>query len=131
MEQQPIASTSNRSTRQGSLRKTVPLQLPDDPLVAIQDDKGNLHVKNLIFQSPMTKNSFSVKGLKMIKLNFESLRVTCLVCQFNQTNVPTQRFNPSTFRHAPTVAWAVDILPNMPKTKNHSKAILLAVDMFN
>jgi len=61
LEQQPIPSTSNRSTKKDSKGKklSVPPQLPDDPLIVIRDDEGNFHGNNLIFLKPHEENFFS------------------------------------------------------------------------
>ena len=54
----------------------------------------------------------------------------CLICQFNITAKNDHTLKPSTFKQAPRVCWAVDIMPNLNKTSNGHNAIFLAIDVF-
>ena len=67
---------------------------------------------------------------KMLSIKLQRLKTNCLVCQFNKTNATSHELKTSNFRRAPQTCWAVDIIPNMPLTKNGNKAIFLAIDMF-
>ena len=78
--------------------------------------------RDILQQFHVTKKKLSEK-LKRLKTN-------CMICQFNKTNNSSQEFRVSTFRKAPQTCWAVDIIPNMPLTKNGNRAIFLAIDMF-
>ena len=78
--------------------------------------------RDILSQYHVTRKVLGDK-LKMLKTN-------CLVCQFNKTNAVSHELKISTFRRSPQTCWAVDIIPNMPTTKNGNKAIFLAIDMF-
>ena len=65
-----------------------------------------------------------------LQQKLRELKTNCLVCQFNKTNVPSHTIQISNFKKAPQVCWAIDIIPNMPKTINDYSAILLAIDTF-
>ena len=58
------------------------------------------------------------------------LSKNCLICQFNVTAKNDHTLQPSTFKQAPRVCWAVDIMPNLNKTTNGHNAIFLAIDVF-
>ena len=55
---------------------------------------------------------------------------TCLICQYNVTAKNDHTLRPSSFKQAPRVCWAVDIMPNLNKTTNGHNAIFLAIDVF-
>ena len=71
--------------------------------------------RDILSQYHVTRKVLGDK-LKMLKTN-------CLVCQFNKTNAVSHELKISTFRRSPQTCWAVDIIPNMPTTKNGNKAI--------
>ena len=58
------------------------------------------------------------------------LRDNCLVCQFNSTEKEDHHLRKSDYIHAPRVTWGVDLIPNMPLSKDNRKVALLAVDLF-
>jgi len=78
--------------------------------------------RDILSQYHVTRKILGDK-LKMLKTN-------CLVCQFNKSNSASHELKVSDFRRSPQSCWAVDIIPNMPLTKNGNKAIFLAIDMF-
>ena len=75
------------------------------------------------------KTKYHVSNKELVAKT-DRLTKNCLVCQYNITRKKDHELNPSTFKQAPRVCWAVDIMPNLPKTKHDHTAIFLAVDVF-
>ena len=67
---------------------------------------------------------------KLLGTKLQMLKTNCLVCQFNKTNTEAHTLKQTDFRKAPQTCWAIDIIPNLPLTKNANKAVFLAIDMF-
>jgi hypothetical protein len=58
------------------------------------------------------------------------LRDNCLICQFNRTQKDDHTLRSSDYIFAPRATWGIDLIPNLPVTKDGFKAALLAVDLF-
>ncbi len=70
--------------------------------------------------------------MRQSKLNswLNDLKTNCLLCQFNFMGKQDQELWRTDDIDSPGTTWAKDIIPNMPKTTDGNKAILLAVDLF-
>ena len=58
------------------------------------------------------------------------LRTNCLLCQFNSSGKQDQELKRTDYIYGPGCTWAVDLIPNMPLTKDGHRAILVAIDLF-
>ena len=70
--------------------------------------------------------------MRQSKLNYQlnDLKTNCLLCQFNSLGKQDQELRRTDYIYSPGTTWAIDLIPNMPKTADGNKAILLAVDLF-
>jgi hypothetical protein len=67
----------------------------------------------------------------VLNAKLKMLRDNCLICQFNRTRKDDHALRSSDYIFAPRATWGVDLIPNLPETKDGYKAALLAVDLFS
>ena len=67
---------------------------------------------------------------RTLNQKLQDISRNCLICQYNVTAKNDHTLRPSTFKQAPRVYWAVDIMPNLNKTTLGNNAIFLAIDVF-
>jgi len=113
---------------QDRLKLVLPTSLQDVVINAKHFSIFGLHFsKSRIFRDITKRYHVQANPLRK-KLRL--LQDNCLLCQFNATGSKDQELRRTDYIYAPTVTWAVDLIPNMPMSRKGHKAIFLAVDLF-
>jgi len=117
-----------KNLRDKSLKPALPTALLDPLINAKHFTVFGMHNSKTRIIRDIRKKYYVHMRVLTEKLN--ELTSSCLICQYNTNNVANQAFQMSNFRQAPRVCWAVDLIPNLPKTSKNHNAMLIAVDVF-
>ena len=117
------------SRRQNRLRLCLPIALLDIVINSKHFSVFGLHFsKTRILRD--INDRYHVQN-SVLNKRLQRLQNNCLVCQFNSSKKEDHHLRQSDYIHAPRVTWGVDLIPNMPLSRNNRKVALLAVDLFS
>ena len=111
-----------------TIKLVLPVSLLDMVINAKHFSVFGLHFSKTRIHRDITTKYFVQQSELNKRLNF--LKANCMLCQFNASGKQDQEFRRTDYIYSPGCTWAVDLIPNMPETKDGNKAILVAVDLF-
>ena len=116
------------SRRGGRLRLCLPISLLDIVINSKHFSVFGLHFSRTRIRRDIS-DRYHVQE-SVLNKRLKRLQNNCLVCQFNSSQKEDHQLRKSDYIHAPRVTWGVDLIPNMPLSKENRKVALLAVDLF-
>ena len=116
------------SKRGGRLRLCLPISLLDIVINSKHFSVFGLHFSRTRIRRDIS-DRYHVQE-SVLNKRLKRLQNNCLVCQFNSSQKEDHHLRKSDYIHAPRVTWGVDLIPNMPLSKDNRKVALLAVDLF-
>jgi hypothetical protein len=115
--------------RSDRLKIVLPAALLDVIIQAKHFSLLGLHFSRNRIRRDINNHYYITQSILNTKLKL--LRDNCLICQFNTTKKDDHLLRMSDYIYAPRVTWGIDLIPNLPVTKDGYKAALLAVDLFS
>ena len=116
------------SRKNNQLKLCLPIALLDIVINSKHFSVFGLHFSKTRIMRDIT-DRYHVQH-SVLNKRLKRLQNNCLVCQFNSSEKEDHHLRQSDYIHAPRVTWGVDLIPNMPLSKNGKKVALLAVDLF-
>ena len=116
------------SRKNNRLKLCLPVSLLDIVINSKHFSVFGLHFSKTRIQRDITDRYYVQHSV--LNKRLKRLQNNCLVCQFNSSEKQDHHLRQSDYIHAPRVTWGVDLIPNMPLSKNNKKVALLAVDLF-
>ena len=110
------------------LKFVLPASLLDVTINAKHFSVFGLHFSKARIHRDICSKYFVQQG--ELSKRLKMLRTNCLLCQFNASGKQDQELRRTDYIYSPCATWAIDLIPNMPMTKNGNRAIFVAVDLF-